>query len=186
MNIKMKKAAFLTALEKAAQTVSAKDNDPLLKTFNIEADKDQVRILSTDLSLGSIAKIRVAEVSETGAICVPAAKLVSIVRTAADGDVEFEVSEGQATIKAGRATWNVNVLDPEEYPEVPKFDDEHAEEISREKLLDVINKVRYAASTDEVRPSLMLIAFNGERAAASDGSRLQVVNYKGPRPQDGH
>ncbi len=58
----IKKSAFLTALEKASATVSSKDNDPLLKSFNIEADKDQVRILSTDMSLGSIAKIRGADI----------------------------------------------------------------------------------------------------------------------------
>ncbi len=57
MKFTIKKAAFLTALEKAGATISAKDNDPLLKTFNIEADEDQVRILSTDMELGSIAKI---------------------------------------------------------------------------------------------------------------------------------
>lgn len=182
----IKKAAFLNALEKAGQTVGSSDNEPLLKTFNIEADTDQVRILSTDLALGSIAKIRVADIKQTGAICVPAKRLVAIIRSAEDGDITFEVQDKQATVTAGRARWQINVLEAEDYPEVPRFDPSSAQEVRREDLLDVIQKVRYAASTDQVRPSLMLIAFfkytdddGTERGAAatSDGSRLQWVDF---------
>jgi DNA polymerase III beta subunit len=184
MRFLIKKAAFQTALDKAGATVSSKDNDALLKSFNIQADEDQIRILSTDLSLGSIAKIRVADIKDTGAICVPAQKLTSIVRSAQDGDIEFEVQENQAVLKAGRTTWQINVLDAETFPAVPVFGttnegDQEPQSVNREKLLDVIAKVRYAASTDEVRAALMLIAFNGERAAASDGHRLQVAEFKG-------
>ncbi len=182
----IKRAAFLNALEKAGQTVSSSDNEPLLKTFNIEADEDQVRILSTDLALGSIAKIRVADIKQTGAICVPAKRLISIVRASSDGDITFEVQDKQATIVADRARWQINVLEAEDYPEVPRFDPTNAQEVNREQLLDVINKVRYAASTDQVRPSLMLIAFfkytddDGEEkgaVATSDGYRLQWVDF---------
>jgi DNA polymerase-3 subunit beta len=98
----IKKAVLQNALEKASATVSSKDNDPLLKTFNIEVDEDQIRILSTDLSLGSIAKIRVAEIQETGAICVPAQKLLAIVRATEDGDIDFEVAEEEGTRTATR------------------------------------------------------------------------------------
>lgn len=180
MRFVIKKAAFLTALEKASATVSSKDNDPLLKTFNIEADPDQVRILSTDLSLGSIAKIRGnVDVKDGGATCVPAQKLLQVVKYAEDGDIDFAIKDGKVTIKAGRTTTQINVLDAAEYPEVPRFDKENAEKVNREKLIDVINKVRYAASVDEMRPPLMLIAFDGERAMASDGGRIQVADFKG-------
>jgi DNA polymerase-3 subunit beta len=180
MHFVIKKAAFLTALDKAAATVSSKDNDPLLKTFNIEADPDQVRILSTDLSLGSIAKIRGGvQVKDDGAICVPAQKLQAIVRSAEDGDIDFKLEENQVTVKAGRAKWQVNILDPEDYPEVPRFESESAKKVKREKLIDAIGKVQYAASTDEMRPYLMLIAFDGKRAMASDGSRLQIADFEG-------
>lgn len=179
MRFVIKKAAFLNAIEKASATVSAHDHDPILKTLNIEADPDQVRLLSTDLSLGSIARIKVVDVKEEGAICVPAQKLTSIIRSAEETDIDFKIEEKQAVLKAARAVWKINVLESTEYPEVPRFDPENAEEVPREKLLDVIQKVRYAASTDEVRPSLMLIAFNGTRAATADGSRLQCATFEG-------
>ncbi len=174
MRFSIKKAAFHNALEKASATVSSKDNEPLLKSFNIEADSDELRILSTDLTLGSIAKIRVVDIQDTGAICAPAAKLLSIVRSSEDGDITFEVQDNQAMVNAGRANWQLNILQPEDYPEVPTLDPEKAEEVNRESLLAAIQKVRYAASTEQVRANLMLIAFNGSRVATSDGSRLEA------------
>jgi DNA polymerase-3 subunit beta len=183
LSFTMKKAPFLSGLERASATVSSKDNDPILKTFHLQADTSvspaEVRILSTDLTLGSIAKIKVVDIDEPGAVAIPAEKIRQIVRSAEDGDIQFKVEGNQATVKAGRATWTINVLSVEEYPEVPVFDPANAEEVSREALLDVIQKVRYAASTESTRPSLMLIAFNGERAAASDGARLQWADFKG-------
>lgn len=185
MKFTIKKTAFLVGLEKASQTVSSKDSEPLLKSFNVEADlqekpeDSQIRILSTDQSLGTIAKIRVAEIEVGGATCMPAQKLLQIVKSAEDTDIEVTVADGQATIKAGRATWKVNVLESDEYPAVPRFNVETSEEVNREALLGVIGKVRYAASQEEVRASLMLIAFNGTRVATSDGYRLQWAEFKG-------
>jgi DNA polymerase-3 subunit beta len=178
LSFRIKKASFLLALEKAGNTVSSKENEPLLKTFNIEAD-DQVRILSTDLSLGSIAKIRVADVVKPGAICVDAKRLISIVRAAEDGDIEFMVEDKQAVIKASQATFHINVLEADEYPEVPRFDPTSAEDVNRLKFLKAIEQTRYAASQEEVRSNLMLIAFDGSNASTSDGARLQQTKFEG-------
>ncbi len=181
MHFSIKKPALLTGLDKASSTVSAKDSDPLLKTFNIEADTEtgELRILSTDLTLGSIARLKVVDIKEAGAICIDAKKLAAVVRAAEDTDIELKIENRQASITAGRASWTLNVFDAEEYPNVPRFDPASAEAVSREALLNAIKKVKYAAGTEETRPMLMMIAFNGERVAASDGSRLQMATFKG-------
>jgi DNA polymerase III subunit beta len=66
-------------------------------------------------------------------------------------------------------------MDGSEYPPLPDTDEVDFAPVDRAKFLSAISAVRYAAATDTVRPSLMLIDITDNKMRAADGVRLQQV-----------
>jgi DNA polymerase-3 subunit beta len=120
--------------------------------------------------------------------------LYDIVRKLPDGaqlELEQGPDHGRVSITAGRSRFALQALPPEDYPDLASGEMAHNFTLSATDLRNLIEKTRFAISTEETRYYLNGIylheAGNGTllRAVATDGHRLAQAEVKRPEGAKG-
>jgi DNA polymerase-3 subunit beta len=156
----------------------------------IEAREDgSIRLMATDLDLQVDESIS-ANVATPGATTVSAHTLFDIVRKLPEGSqVELNAAEGKMHLSAGRARFHLATLPRDDFPVIAEGDLPTRFELPAATLRQVIDKTRFAISTEETRYYLMgiflHIADDQLKAAATDGHRLARVTVAKPDGADG-
>ena len=144
--------------------------------------------MATDLDL-QINEHVAAAVDQAGSTTVSAHTLFDIARKLPEGaQVQLSAAEGRMTIVAGRARFSLGTLPRDDFPVIAEGDLPTAFELPAETLKQIIDKTRFAISTEETRYYLNGIFLHvseqdGEavlKAAATDGHRLARVTVKRP------
>jgi DNA polymerase-3 subunit beta len=181
MKIVCSKADLSRTISLAQSAASTKNVMPVLTNLLFEADKDSLTVTGTDLELGVRARIK-TEVIEPGNSTLPAKKLLELVKTFDEGDVEITVKEGvKGEIKSGRATIKLMGVPADDYPNFPGYRKERSLTLSCKHLLDMIRRTSFSVSQDETRYILQgaLLQSDGKKArmVTTDGHRLSFVEY---------
>lgn len=179
MKVNVKSHVLAAALDKAGRTVGgATQDNQFLESFNFQAEKDELRICSTDLEVSTLVSLTLVDVQDEGAVCIPAKMLMKVVNNAPAEDVtlEYDEEDGDVIVTSGSAKWNLRALAEKGYPEVPKIDPKKLEAVDREEFLEGLQVVRPAVSDDAARTALRMIVVRGGRMMASDGQRLHVFD----------
>src|ERR671932_1920749 len=145
--------------------------------------------MSTDLCLQVYETVQ-ANVSQPGAITVSAHTFFDIVRKLPEGSqVELSAAEGKMQVVAGRSRFNLSTLPRDDFPVIADGDLPPRFELPAASLRQIIEKTRFAISTEETRYYLMGIFLHVVddqlRAAATDGHRLARVTVARPDGADG-
>ena len=182
----MKFSAERTTLLKALahiQSVAEKRNTiPILANVLIQAQKDQISLKSTDMEI-EVVEVIPANVMQDGATTAPASVLYEIVRKLPDNaTVELDQSENAAPLhlRAERFATRLNVLSVDDFPSMGAGDFPCSFTLPVAALRQLIDRTRFAISTEETRYYLNGIFFHaitGEgtpvlRSVATDGHRL--------------
>jgi DNA polymerase-3 subunit beta len=153
MHFTIDRTAFLSELNHLQGVAGAKQVIPILSHVLIETRADQITLRATDLDL-TIATRCDARVREEGSICLPARKLMEIVKSLAHGEVEIKVNGlCQATITSNGSRFKLNGVKAEDFPERKEFEGEFAE-IPAGIFARFIPRVLHAVGNDESRYSL--------------------------------
>lgn len=184
MKLETKKFVFQALFEKASSVVPSKDIMPVLKNFQLEALEDRVRVVATDLELSVISSTEMVRTEQVGTAVFPAKKMLDIIREAEDGDMLIDVSDGQAHIRVGRASWTLRLQSGADYPALPDIKSVELHPVDRVKFLGAIQSVRRAAAKDTTRPSLMMIDVADGKMTACDGVRFQQALLGDDFPMD--
>jgi DNA polymerase-3 subunit beta len=116
--------------------------------------------------------------------------LFDIVRKLPEGSqVELTAAEGKMQIVAGRSRFNLSTLPRDDFPVIAEGELPTRFELPAATLRQIIEKTRFAISTEETRYYLMGIFLHvideQMRAAATDGHRLARVTVPKPDGADG-
>lgn len=168
-----KKFALQALLDKASNVVPSRDTLPVLKNFLVVVGQNSVQVAATDLVLSVLATSQMVQVQRAGTCVLPAARIRDIVKEAEDGDLTLDVKDGAAHISCGPTKWKIKIMSGDEYPDLPDAASLTYESIDRSKFLQALRAVKYAASVDASRPSLMLVDVKDGLMRASDGVRFQ-------------
>jgi DNA polymerase-3 subunit beta len=188
MKATIERATLLKGLGHVHSVVERRNTIPILSNVLIEAEEDGgLRLMATDLDL-QINETVPAEVGEPGATTVPAHTLFDIVRKLPEGSqVELIAAEGRMQVNAGRARFTLSTLPRDDFPVIAEGDLPTSFELPAATLRQIIDKTRFAISTEETRYYLngIYVHVSDEaqpvlKAAATDGHRLARVTV--PRP----
>lgn len=179
-----KKFVLQALLDKARAVLPSRDVMPVLKNFQLEVSEGSMRVVATDLELSVVSTTQMVVVNQPDVAVFPGKRLYDIVNEAEDGDLELVVRDGRAHIAVGRTTWDLMLMDGSEYPPLPDIDEVDLFEVDRGKFLGSLAAVRYAAATDTVRPSLMMIDVSDGKMRAADGVRFQQADLGQALPLD--
>jgi DNA polymerase-3 subunit beta len=171
--------------------VERRNTIPILSNVLIEAgegDGAGLRLMATDLDL-QINETVEANVTDPGATTVPAHTLFDIVRKLPEGSqVELIAAEGRMQVNAGRARFTLATLPRDDFPIIAEGELPTRFELPAATLRQIIDKTRFAISTEETRYYLngIYVHVSDEaqpvlKAAATDGHRLARVTV--PRPE---
>jgi DNA polymerase III subunit beta len=170
--------------------VERRNTIPILSNVLIEAGEDgSIRLMATDLDL-QVDESVPANVAQPGATTVAAHTLFDIVRKLPEGSqVELTAAEGKMQLTAGRSRFNLSTLPRDDFPVIAEGELPCRFELPAATLRQIIDKTRFAISTEETRYYLMGIflhvADDQLKAAATDGHRLARVTVPRPDGADG-
>jgi DNA polymerase-3 subunit beta len=145
--------------------------------------------MATDLDLQVIESLDAVSVDTAGAITVSAHLLFDIARKLPDGSqVSLETAENRMAVKAGRSRFQLPTLPRDDFPMIVEGDLPTSFEIPAKTLAELIDRTRFAISTEETRYYLngIFLHVTDEdqpvlKAAATDGHRL--ARFTIPRPE---
>ena len=189
MKATIERATLLRCLSHVQSVVERRNTIPILSNVLIEASPDgSVRLMATDLDLQIIETMRANRVESPGAITVSAHLLFDIARKLQDGaEVSLETADNRMTVKASRSRFQLPTLPRDDFPVIVEGDLPTSFEIPARTLAELIDRTRFAISTEETRYYLNGIFLHVAdeatpvlKAAATDGHRL--ARYTIPRP----
>ncbi|NIJ21857.1 DNA polymerase-3 subunit beta [Sphingomonas naasensis] len=193
MKATIERATLLRGLSHVQSVVERRNTIPILSNVLIEAQSGgTMRLMATDLDL-QIDETIPAAVDQPGAITVSAHTLFDIVRKLPEGaQVELAAAEGRITVNAGRAKFTLATLPRDDFPMIAEGELPTTFELPAETLKQIIDKTRFAISTEETRYYLngIFLHVTDEatpllKAAATDGHRLARVTVARPDGADG-
>ena len=191
MKLTIERAALLRSLGHVQSVVERRNTIPILANVLIEAEGGKLRLTATDMDLNIVDEVA-AEVADGGATTAPAHTLYDIVRKLPDGaQVELTTSgdSGRMMLRSGRSEFTLATLPKEDFPAMSSGDLPQSFQLDAKALRDIIDRTRFAISTEETRyylNGIYLHAAEGEagevlRAVATDGHRL--ARFQLPLPE---
>ncbi|MCY7398034.1 MAG: DNA polymerase III subunit beta [Sphingomonas bacterium] len=190
MKATIERATLLKSLGHVQSVVERRNTIPILSNVLIEArDDGSIRLMATDLDL-QVDESVPAQVAQAGATTVSAHTFFDIVRKLPEGSqVELSAAEGKMQVVAGRARFNLSTLPRDDFPVIAEGELPTRFELPAATLRQIIDKTRFAISSEETRYYLMgiflHIADDKLKAAATDGHRLARVTVDKPEGADG-
>jgi DNA polymerase III subunit beta len=179
MRVTLEKSAFLKALNHVQSVVERRNTIPILSNVMVQAKGNEIKLTATDLDLEIVESVA-AEVLQAGAATMPAHMLYDIVRKLPDG-AQLELNQagekGRVSILAGRSRFALQALPPEDFPDLASGEFSNNFSLAASELRFLIERTRFAISTEETRYYLNGIYFHDVggkhlRAVATDGHRL--------------
>jgi DNA polymerase-3 subunit beta len=190
MKATIERAVLLKSLGHVQSVVERRNTIPILSNVLLEAREDgSLRLMATDLDL-QVDESVPATVTQAGATTVSAHTFFDIVRKLPEGSqVELTAAEGKMQVIAGRSRFNLSTLPRDDFPVIAEGDLPTRFELPAATLRQIIEKTRFAISSEETRYYLMGIFFHviddQMRAAATDGHRLARVTVARPDGAEG-
>jgi len=189
MKFTLERSALLKSLGHVQSVVERRNTIPILANVLIRASSNDVSFAATDMEI-EINETVAGQVSKPGAITAPAHTLYEIVRKLPEGaQVELAASNSnQLTLSSGRSHFKLGCLPVEDFPKMPEGDLKHKFTVSASDLRTLIDRTRFAMSTEETRYYLNGIYLHTAkqknvdvlRAVATDGHRLARVEMPAP------
>ncbi len=189
MQTTVERAKLLKALSHVQSVVERRNTIPILSNVLMEAEEGgRLRLTATDLDLQVVESVE-AKVETPGATTVSAHTLFEIARKLPDGsEVRLTSEEGKMQVLAGRARFNLQTLPRDDFPMIAEGDLPTRFKLPSASLIQIIDKTRFAISTEEMRYFLNGIFLHVTsdsqpvlKAVATDGHRLARVTL--PRPE---
>lgn len=181
MKATIERAKLLRCLSHVQSVVERRNTIPILSNVLIEAaDDGTVKVTATDLDLQVVESMTANRVESAGAITVSAHLLFDIARKLPDGsEVSLETADNRMVVKASRSRFQLPTLPRDDFPQIVEGDLPTSFELPARTLAELVDRTRFAISTEETRYYLngifLHVTDDAEpslKAAATDGHRL--------------
>ncbi|MBM7662209.1 DNA polymerase-3 subunit beta [Bacillus mesophilus] len=184
MKFSIQKDYLVQGVQDVMKAVSSRTTIPILTGIKMVASEDGVTLTGSDsdISIESFIPLEeagdeIVEVEQRGSIVLQARFFSEIVKKLPQDTVEIEViNQLQTVIRSGKAEFNLNGIDAEEYPMLPVVSEENVFSIPADLLKHMIRQTVFAVSASETRPVLTGVNWKIEnnelQCIATDSHRL--------------
>jgi DNA polymerase-3 subunit beta len=190
MKLTIERAALLKALSHVQSVVERRTTIPILSNVLLQAASGKLSLSATDMDLEIVEAVP-ARIDGDGRTTAPAHTLYDIVRKLREGaQVELETvgERNEMVLRSGRSTFTLSCLPPEDYPVMTGSDLPHRFTLTAKELRTLIDRTRFAISTEETRYYLNGIYLHSTKAdnvpmlrsVATDGHRLARYEMTAP------
>ena len=190
MKLAIDRAALLRSLSHVQNVVERRTTIPILSNVKLAAEQERLGLTATDMDLSLVAH-EPADVTRPGTTTVGAHTLFEIVRKLPDGStvaMEQGGGSGEVTVRAARSVFTLPSLPADEFPAIGEEQLGVRFALPAADLAKLIDKTRFAISTEETRYYLNGIHVHASRngaastlrGVATDGHRLARVEIALP------
>ena len=177
MKFSCEKALLQAAVATASRAVAAKSTIPALEGVLLQAGHN-LTVSGYNMQTGIRTNLD-ADVTQEGALVLPARLFGEIIRRMPDDVITFAADTGMnVCLTCGDAAYNITALSADDYPELPEVEDQYSIRIQQQILRSMIGETSFAVSTDEARPihtgSLFEIGEDSLTVVSVDGFRLAL------------
>jgi DNA polymerase-3 subunit beta len=182
MDVRVDRSRFLAEALPMQGIVERRTTIPVLAHLLLRAEGGRLHLAATDLDV-SLTSWCEADVAAEGAIAIQAKKFLEIIRSLTGDEVHLVQDEPrELSIRAGASRFKIHGLPPEDFPTLPKVDEEYRVEIPFPELRRMIGKILFAVSSEESRfqlnGALLKIGDGSLELVATDGHRLALVESR--------
>ena len=191
MKLTIERAVLLKSLGHVQSVVERRNTIPILSNVKLDASMDgRLALNATDMDLDIVESVS-ADVATAGATTAPAHTLYDIVRKLPEGaqvGLDTGGDDGRLALVAGRSRFALACLPTEDFPMMAGGEHPHEFHLGAADLRALIDRTRFAISTEETRYYLNGIYMHAAerdgvavlRAVATDGHRLASVEIPLP------
>ena len=178
-NFSVPKNIFAENLGIAGRVASSRTYLPILSNVLLSRDEDQLRLSATDLSVSVIAWMD-ARMDGDLRLTLPAKTLFDVIRSLTEAEVNFSVNgKPEVSLHCGTFKGIVKGVQAADYPTIPDHKEVNGYSIETNLFKEMVQKVVFAASTEDARPVLTGILLHLDEKfvsmVATDGYRLAIA-----------
>jgi DNA polymerase-3 subunit beta len=183
MELVVRKTDLLKELSLLQGIVERKNTIPILANVLLDASKERVALLATDLDVGLRSQCE-ASVSKPGTLTLPAKKLFEIVNALPDTEIRIEEDKGgkSVTIAADRFESRMQTLPAGEFPTPPQDGGAAEAVLPGAAIKRMISHTRFAITSEDTRYFLngaqLVLRPDSMSMVATDGHRLAYISVK--------
>ena len=181
MKFSCERKAIADAFQLVAGVTPQRSLKPILTRAKLTVEKDSIAVEGTDLEVALRCRFAPTAVDEPSSVAVPAEKMASIMKEAADDEIRVESDGDVITVLCGDGYYRVLGEAVDNFPPIPDFSGE-AVKLEGGLLGDMVRKTAFAAAEERSRYSLngVYVALDGKKIslAATDGRRLALREEK--------
>jgi DNA polymerase-3 subunit beta len=183
----IERAPLLKALNHLQGVVERRGTIPVLGNVLMKTENGHLSLSATDMDI-ELVEIVPAQIAMVGVTTAPVRTLYDIARKLRDGaQIELELDKGSLVVRSGRSSFAITTLPHEDYPVMSAGDLPHNFTLPAADLRTLIDRTRFAISTEETRyylngiylhatcdqawnqePALRAVATNGHQLARAD------------------
>ena len=177
-----------TSLNYCQGVIEKRSTLPILSNVLLDVSNSELTLTATDLDLIFIHKIRNIHIQEEGRTTTSSSIMYDIVRKITSGrKINFSTTgESKLNLESENSVFNLNCIDPSEFPLTDEDFNENVFSINSKSLLKLLNKCKFSISNDETRHYLSGIFLHttliNEKiyltAAATDSHRMSVSKIR--------
>jgi DNA polymerase-3 subunit beta len=177
---------ILKEISIAQEVISSKNSLSVLSNVLLTASKGEVKLQATDLKVGFETSLPVEIVQEgtTTAFCD---KLLNILRSLPEGDVELEQADpSMLRIRplSKKVNFQLRCIPSDKYPELARASDSMYFDFPQKDFIEMVSRTLFAVSDDETRYFMNGIYLEKRDDSlimvATDGRRLSFISRKIP------
>jgi DNA polymerase-3 subunit beta len=183
MELVVRKNDLLKELSLLQGIVERKNTIPILANVLIDASKDGISLLATDLDVGLRSRCE-GTVAKPGTLTLPAKKLFEIVSALPETDIRIEEEKGgkSVTIAADRFESRIQTLPASEFPTPPTDAGGIEATLPGAALKRLISHTRFAITSEDTRYFLngaqLVLRPETMSMVATDGHRLAFISVQ--------
>lgn len=181
MKVQVLQENLQRGLATVSRAVAARNTLPIISNVLFQTDQGRLKLVATDLDITICAWIG-AKIDEEGATTIPSRLIGDFVSSLPPGTVNLEIPERgrQVKLECARNESTINTMDAEDFPRSQAVTGGASIELDPKVLKRAIDRVEFAAASDDSRPVLTGIHVKSDGArltfASADGFRLAVAD----------
>ncbi len=195
MKLTIDRSELLGALNHVQSVVERRNTIPILSNVLLSASANSLTLTATDLDIEAVDAAD-ATIQQEGSLTAPAQTLFDVVRKLPESaavELEFKPENQRLSIQAGRSRFALPTLPASDFQTMSRDQGSVQFGVDANDLKRLIDKTRFAISTEETRyylNGIYLHIHDGEdgqklRAVATDGHRLALSETEAPEGASG-
>jgi len=186
MRVTIQKTLFFDVLAKIQGITGRRSSLAITTNVILTAFGDGLTLSATDLETGFYG-VYPAKVVQEGKVAINARKLLEIVRDFPSDEIDIhQIENNWIEIRNEQVEYHLVGMNPDDFPEIPRFEDVSFFEIDAKALGRMIDRMVTINASDDKRPHILGVWLEKQetgqgawvlRMVTTDGSRLSKADY---------